>query len=112
MLPHGSPAQLELGLVSHLAMQKGGHYLKPAIKKGMCTKHNLKHPCPALVQYFPGKDSECISVFKFTLLQPRFAGAGRDQPEPLPRALVPGGNAVPWAQAVLSSHPTQCGAHI
>lgn len=61
----GCPVQLEQGLVSQLAMQKWGYCLEPAIKKGMCTKHSLQRPCPALEQYFPGKDFKCILVFKF-----------------------------------------------
>lgn len=71
----------------------------------MCTKHTLKHPCPPMVNYFPGKDSEYILVFKFKpapektsnqnllwlaeplarVLEHRVGGS---------RALIPGGNAV------------------
>lgn len=102
-----------------LAVQKGRNYLKPAIKKRMCTKQYLKHPC--LVHYFPGKDAECVLVFKFNpapekTFNKNFLELGETWLSPCPggscaQGLSPGGNAVPWAQAMLSSHPAQYVAH-
>lgn len=66
MLLHGSLSSWGVPALSHLlalAMQNAmQNYLKSATKMGMCTKHNLKHPCPPMVN---GKDSEYILVFKF-----------------------------------------------
>lgn len=103
-----SPVQLPWGQC--LTWQCKGGYLEPAIQKETCTKHNLKHPCPA--PSLSGKDSESISMFKFKPAPTKICWFGWDLPEPLPRALTPGGKAVPWAQAVLSSPNPICCPHL